>query len=52
MGAGLLLAGIWYLAGPKAEDKPASSAFRLPSRPLLTPWAGTTGGGLTLFGAL
>lgn len=52
MGAGILLAGIWYLAGPKRDDsKYAPPSAQAPSRPLVTPWAGWNTGGLSVSGA-
>ncbi|MBX3209052.1 MAG: hypothetical protein KF764_28725 [Labilithrix sp.] len=57
MGAGLVVAGVWYLAGPKRDDaKPEASpqANRTrptpPARPVVTPWAGWNTGGLSIAG--
>jgi hypothetical protein len=52
MGVGLVVAGVWYLAGPKRDDaKPAAARLpRAPTRPVLTPYAGWNNGGLSLAG--
>jgi hypothetical protein len=54
MGVGLVVAAVWYVAGPKRDDaKPASANLRLPKKPaspVLTPYAGWNNGGLTLAG--
>jgi hypothetical protein len=47
MGAGLLLAGAWYLFAPKRDDAKHEAA---PRGPILAPYAGWNGGGLNLAG--
>jgi hypothetical protein len=47
MGAGLLVAGAWYLFAPKRDDAKHASA---PRGPILTPYAGWNAGGLKISG--
>jgi hypothetical protein len=49
MGVGLVVAGAWYLAGPKGGDSKPKSG-RAPQRPILTPYAGAHNGGFALSG--
>lgn len=54
MGAGLVFAGVWYLAAPKSTDaKPSSAAGRPNREPKMTvfsPYATSRGGGFSLSG--
>jgi hypothetical protein len=49
MGVGLVVAGAWYLAGPKRDDANPQMG-RAPGRPVVTPWAGWNTGGLSIAG--
>lgn len=49
MGAGLVFAGVWYLAAPKRGAPPPQTG-RAPERPLVTPWAGWNSGGVSITG--
>ncbi|HVJ91176.1 MAG TPA: hypothetical protein VM580_15340 [Labilithrix sp.] len=52
MGAGLALAGGWYLFAPKRDDdvKPETGRVRSPKAPLVTPYAGWNSGGVSVAG--
>jgi hypothetical protein len=51
MGVGLVVAGVWYLAGPKRDDaKYQTGMARAAARPIVTPWAGWNTGGLSIAG--
>jgi hypothetical protein len=52
MGAGILLAGGWYLFAPKQDEASSPSTGRTvdPKRPVVTPYAGWQSGGLSIAG--
>lgn len=49
MGAGLVFAGVWYLAAPKRGESTPQTG-RAPERPIVTPWAGWNTGGVSVAG--